>query len=109
MGTIQIESDSGNGIKAKRKRGKGGRRKLAAFTHCFFGTTILLTVVIFNRCVIVIVDVRQNKQTHLTNTSKKTIVSLSFCGDGKHIASGEVSLTTTTTTTNYRRKQSEVP
>lgn len=40
-------------------------------------------------CVIIIFHPRRNKQSHIFNTSKKTITSVSFSGDGKYLVSGE--------------------
>ena len=43
----------------------------------------------FCRCVCVLLDIRKNKQSHIINTSKKTLTSISFSRDGKYIVSGE--------------------
>lgn len=43
------------------------------------------------RCVAVLLDVRRNKQSHVVNSSKKPITSLSYSSDGKLIVTGEVS------------------
>jgi len=44
----------------------------------------------FDRCVIVLYNVRKGKQSHIFNASKKTLTCLAFSGDGKHLVSGEV-------------------
>jgi len=43
--------------------------------------------------VVVLFNPRKNKQSFVLNTSKKTISSLAFSGDGKYLATGEVSIT----------------
>ena len=45
----------------------------------------------FFRCVVVLFNPRRNKQSHIFNTSKKTITSLAFSPDGKQLVTGEVS------------------
>ncbi|KAK2561059.1 Mitogen-activated protein kinase-binding protein 1 [Acropora cervicornis] len=40
-------------------------------------------------CVVVLFNPRKNKQSFVLNTSKKTISSLAFSGDGKYLATGE--------------------
>lgn len=40
-------------------------------------------------CVVVLFNPRRNKQSHIFNTSKKTITSLSFSPDGKQLVTGE--------------------
>jgi hypothetical protein len=41
--------------------------------------------------VIVLLDVRRNRQSHIVNSGKKPITSLSYSSDGRHIITGEVS------------------
>jgi WD40 repeat protein len=41
--------------------------------------------------VVVLFNPRRNKQSHIFNTSKKTITSLAFSPDGKQLVTGEVS------------------
>lgn len=40
-------------------------------------------------CVVVLFNPRRNKQSHIFNTSKKTITSLAFSPDGKQLVTGE--------------------
>ncbi|XP_042907111.1 mitogen-activated protein kinase-binding protein 1 isoform X2 [Parasteatoda tepidariorum] len=40
-------------------------------------------------CVVVIYNLRKNKQGHILSSSKKTITSLSFSSDGKYLSTGE--------------------
>ncbi|GIY86657.1 hypothetical protein CDAR_468181 [Caerostris darwini] len=40
-------------------------------------------------CVVVVYNVRKNKQGHILSSSKKTITSLAFSPDGKYLATGE--------------------
>ncbi|XP_041352777.1 mitogen-activated protein kinase-binding protein 1-like isoform X2 [Gigantopelta aegis] len=40
-------------------------------------------------CVVVLFNPRRNKQSHIFNSSKKTITSIAFSGDGKHLVTGE--------------------
>ncbi|GBL94460.1 Mitogen-activated protein kinase-binding protein 1 [Araneus ventricosus] len=40
-------------------------------------------------CVVVVYNVRKNKQGHILSPSKKTITSLAFSSDGKYLATGE--------------------
>lgn len=40
-------------------------------------------------CVVVLFNPRKNKQSFVLSTSKKTITSLAFSGDGKYLATGE--------------------
>ncbi|GFT22246.1 mitogen-activated protein kinase-binding protein 1 [Nephila pilipes] len=40
-------------------------------------------------CVVVVYNVRKNKQGHILSSSKKTITSLAFSSDGKYLATGE--------------------
>ncbi|XP_046551815.1 LOW QUALITY PROTEIN: mitogen-activated protein kinase-binding protein 1-like [Haliotis rubra] len=40
-------------------------------------------------CSVVLFNTRRNKQTHIINNSKKSITSLAFSGDGKHLVTGE--------------------
>ncbi|XP_020618464.1 mitogen-activated protein kinase-binding protein 1-like isoform X2 [Orbicella faveolata] len=40
-------------------------------------------------CVVVLFNPRKNKQSFVLNTSKKTITSVAFSGDGKYLATGE--------------------
>ncbi|XP_052275032.1 mitogen-activated protein kinase-binding protein 1-like isoform X2 [Dreissena polymorpha] len=40
-------------------------------------------------CVVVLYNPKKNKQGHIFNVSKKTITSLAFSGDGKHLVTGE--------------------
>ncbi|XP_010287996.1 PREDICTED: WD repeat-containing protein 62, partial [Phaethon lepturus] len=42
-----------------------------------------------SRCVIVILNPRENTQTHILNTSRKTLSALAFSPDGKLIVTGE--------------------
>ncbi|KAH9499537.1 Mitogen-activated protein kinase-binding protein 1, partial [Bulinus truncatus] len=42
-----------------------------------------------NGCVVVLFNPRRNKQSHIFNTTKKTITALSFSRDGKHLITGE--------------------
>ena len=48
-----------------------------------------ISVYIF-RCVVVLYNTKKNKQSHIFNFSKKTLTSLAFSGDGKHLVTGEV-------------------
>lgn len=49
------------------------------------------SILIYCRCVAVLLDVRRNKQSHVINSCKKSITSLAFSADGKHLITGEVS------------------
>ncbi|XP_055878528.1 mitogen-activated protein kinase-binding protein 1-like isoform X5 [Biomphalaria glabrata] len=40
-------------------------------------------------CVVVLFNPRRNKQSHIFNTTKKTITALAFSRDGKHLITGE--------------------
>ncbi|XP_077476735.1 mitogen-activated protein kinase-binding protein 1 [Stigmatopora argus] len=40
-------------------------------------------------CVVVLLHPRNNKQRHIFNTSRKTITTLAFSPDGKHVVTGE--------------------
>ncbi|XP_070180753.1 mitogen-activated protein kinase-binding protein 1-like isoform X2 [Littorina saxatilis] len=40
-------------------------------------------------CVVVLFNPRRNRQSHIFNVSKKTITSLAFSADGKHLVTGE--------------------
>ncbi|XP_064622019.1 mitogen-activated protein kinase-binding protein 1-like isoform X4 [Lineus longissimus] len=40
-------------------------------------------------CVVVLFNGKKNRQSHISNTSKKTITALSFTADGKHLVTGE--------------------
>ncbi|XP_076442511.1 uncharacterized protein LOC143281273 isoform X2 [Babylonia areolata] len=40
-------------------------------------------------CVVVLFNPRRNRQSHIFNVSKKTITSVAFSGDGKHLVTGE--------------------
>ncbi|XP_053396719.1 mitogen-activated protein kinase-binding protein 1-like isoform X2 [Mercenaria mercenaria] len=40
-------------------------------------------------CVVVLYNPKKNKQGHIFNVSKKTLTSLAFSGDGKHLVTGE--------------------
>ncbi|XP_076306142.1 mitogen-activated protein kinase-binding protein 1-like isoform X3 [Tachypleus tridentatus] len=40
-------------------------------------------------CVVVLYNVRKNKQNHILSSSKKTITSLAFSWDGRYLATGE--------------------
>ncbi|XP_076314517.1 mitogen-activated protein kinase-binding protein 1-like isoform X4 [Tachypleus tridentatus] len=40
-------------------------------------------------CVVVLYNVRKNRQNHILSSSKKTITSLAFSWDGKYLATGE--------------------
>ena len=42
------------------------------------------------RCVVVLYNAKKTKQSHIFNVSKKTITSLAFSADGKHLVTGEV-------------------
>ena len=42
------------------------------------------------RCVVVLDNAKKTKQSHIFNVSKKTITSLAFSADGKHLVTGEV-------------------
>ncbi|XP_062567401.1 mitogen-activated protein kinase-binding protein 1-like [Saccostrea cucullata] len=42
-----------------------------------------------SQCVVVLFNPRRNKQSHIFNTSKKTITSLAFSPDGKQLVTGE--------------------
>ena len=41
------------------------------------------------RCTVVLYNPRKNRQTHITNTSRKTITCLGFSEDGRHLVTGE--------------------
>ncbi|XP_013885738.1 mitogen-activated protein kinase-binding protein 1 [Austrofundulus limnaeus] len=40
-------------------------------------------------CVVVLLNPKKNKQSHIINTSRKTITALSFSPDGKYLVTGE--------------------
>ncbi|XP_023225162.1 mitogen-activated protein kinase-binding protein 1-like [Centruroides sculpturatus] len=40
-------------------------------------------------CVIVLYNIRKNKQSHIISNSKKTITCLAFSGDGRYLVTGE--------------------
>ncbi|KAL8619680.1 hypothetical protein ACOMHN_019735 [Nucella lapillus] len=40
-------------------------------------------------CVVVLFNPRKNRQSHIFNVSKKTITSIAFSADGKHLVTGE--------------------
>ncbi|XP_076464740.1 uncharacterized protein LOC143296598 [Babylonia areolata] len=40
-------------------------------------------------CVVVLFNPRRNRQSHIFNVSKKTITSVAFSADGKHLVTGE--------------------
>ena len=41
------------------------------------------------RCTVVLYNPRKNRQTHITNNSKKTLTCLGFSDDGRFIVTGE--------------------
>ncbi|KAG1714748.1 Mitogen-activated protein kinase-binding protein 1 [Nymphon striatum] len=41
------------------------------------------------KCVVVLLNVKKGKQSHIINSSKKTITSLAYSWDGKYIVTGE--------------------
>ena len=43
----------------------------------------------FSRCTVVLYNPRKNRQTHITNSSRKTITCLGFSEDGRHLVTGE--------------------
>ena len=45
---------------------------------------------LLSRCVVVLYNAKKTKQSHIFNVSKKTITSLAFSADGKHLVTGEV-------------------
>ena len=55
-----------------------------------FYVKLILMFFIFS-CVVVLYNTKKNKQSHIFNFSKKTLTSLAFSGDGKHLVTGEVS------------------
>ena len=55
-----------------------------------FYVKLILVFSIFS-CVVVLYNTKKNKQSHIFNFSKKTLTSLAFSGDGKHLVTGEVS------------------
>ena len=55
-----------------------------------FFVKLLLVFSVFS-CVVVLYNTKKNKQSHIFNFSKKTLTSLAFSGDGKHLVTGEVS------------------
>ena len=40
-------------------------------------------------CTVVLYNPRKNKQSHITNGSRKTITSLAFSDDGRYLVTGE--------------------
>lgn len=42
-----------------------------------------------SRCTVVLYNPRKNRQTHITNSSRKTITCLGFSVDGRHLVTGE--------------------
>ena len=44
---------------------------------------------ILNRCTIVLYNARKNRQSHITNPSRKTFTSLDFSEDGHYLVTGE--------------------
>ena len=41
------------------------------------------------RCTVVLYNPRKNRQSHITNSSRKTITCLGFSDDGRHLVTGE--------------------
>ena len=48
-----------------------------------------LRTFIFFRCTIVLYNARKNRQSHITNPSRKTFTSLDFSEDGHYLVTGE--------------------
>ena len=48
-----------------------------------------LTYTQFTRCTVVLYNARKNRQTHITNPSRKTFTTLDFSEDGHYLVTGE--------------------
>ena len=56
---------------------------------CRSVTLLNLRIFIFFRCTIVLYNARKNRQSHITNPSRKTFTSLDFSEDGHYLVTGE--------------------
>jgi WD40 repeat protein len=46
-------------------------------------------IISFFRCTVVLFNPKKNRQSHLLNSSRKTITCLSFSADGRYLVTGE--------------------
>jgi len=51
---------------------------------------MLFWIFVINRCVVVLYNPKKGKQSHVFNTSKKTLTCLAYSRDGKYLVTGEV-------------------
>ncbi|XP_035215773.1 mitogen-activated protein kinase-binding protein 1-like isoform X2 [Stegodyphus dumicola] len=85
-GTIDFSSVGDNEEKVKLERVIG----LTVSNNAAFDCDPNSSIVAYPAgCVVVLYNVRKNKQSHILSSSKKTITSLAFSSDGKYLATGE--------------------
>jgi len=54
-----------------------------------FATLLIRPVAFCSRCTVVLFSPKKNRQSHLLNSSRKTITCLAFSADGHYLVTGE--------------------
>ena len=60
---------------------------LIVINYTYYNLTFYSSIL--NRCTIVLYNARKNRQSHITNPSRKTFTSLDFSEDGHYLVTGE--------------------